>query len=81
LCGAATPDKVEWQEAPRMVIEGEALLTIGGDWMRALREAKDSDGVVTYAFPSEEETFAYTPDSFTVPPQEGSQGSSARRWF
>lgn len=77
------PGARSWQEATLEVGEGSALLAIGGDWMRAqLDEATlDSGRVVSVPFPGTDDFFVYTPDSFAVPRQVKSDGSSARNWL
>jgi len=64
-----------------MVIAGEALLTIGGDWMRGLVPEGQRQVIKSYAFPSETEAFVYTPDSFAIAPRQQSDGSSAHAWY
>jgi hypothetical protein len=72
-----------WQEAAADVGEGRALLTVGGDWMRAQVDPStlQQRRVVTVPFPGTEATFVYTPDSFAVPSDAQSDGSAARRWL
>lgn len=84
-CGAGQEleedSSLTWQRAPELVIEGKALLTIGGDWIRGSLD-EDSEGlVVTRAFPGSENVFVYTPDSFAVPRKLDDDGSSAHSWF
>lgn len=72
-----------WQAAAQAVGEGSALLTIGGDWMRAqVDEASLVEGsVINLPFPGTKDAYVYTPDSFAVPEQFDSDGSAVQRWF
>ncbi len=72
-----------WQQATEAVGEGEALLTVGGDWTRAQLDEADlsSHKVVTVPFPGTKDVFVYTPDSFAVPREVESDGSIEHRWF
>lgn len=77
------PGARSWQAATLEVGEGSALLSIGGDWMRAqLNENLLAAGrVVSVPFPGTDDYYVYTPDSFAVPRQLKSNGSAARNWL
>lgn len=70
-----------WQAAAQAVGEGLALLTIGGDWMRAQVDEAKLDHVINLPFPGTKGAYVYTPDSFAVPEQFDSDGSAVHRWF
>jgi len=72
-----------WQAAARAVGEGSALLTIGGDWMRAQVDETSLNRreVDNFAFPGTKDAYVYTPDSFAVPEQSDSDGSAVHRWL
>lgn len=72
-----------WQDAARAVGEGAALLTIGGDWMRAQvdERALERGVILNLPFPGTADAFVYTPDSFAVPKQVESDGAAVHRWL
>jgi|GEM_PF-3053324 len=74
------PRKRTWSDAARRVVSGSAFFTIGGDWMLT-QAGRDVDRVRLLPFPGTEELFIYTPDSFSVPRDNNSDGSEARVWF
>jgi glucose/mannose transport system substrate-binding protein len=74
-------DPRSWQQATRHVGEGRALLTIGGDWIRAQLEEKEFDQVASIPYAGTHDVFVFTPDSFAVPSQVKSDGAAARRWL
>ncbi len=74
-------DALSWQDATKLVVDGSALMTISGDWIRAAVDETLRDRIVTRLFPGTQGTFVYTPDSFSVPRRSQTDGSSAHAWF
>ncbi len=71
-----------WQGAGELVRTGDALLTIGGDWLRGLIEDEDEwDYIQTFPYPGQEDTFVYTPDTFAAQYLPDSDGAPARTWL
>lgn len=73
-----------WDDATDLVIEGRALLTVGGDWIGAEVQEEAADDIILSVFPSASSgrpTFVYTPDGFSVPRLQGIDGSAAHTWF
>lgn len=70
-----------WQRAAEQVGAGKALLTIGGDWLRAVRLEEERDVFETYPYPGTSDKFVYTPDTFAVPRLLNRDGSAARFWL
>lgn len=84
-CGAGAEleadSSLSWQRAPELVIGNQALLTIGGDWIRGGHDESAEAHVETVPFPGSDNTFVYTPDSFAVPRKLDDDGSSAHSWL
>lgn len=75
------PAALTWQRAAELVRTGEALMTIGGDWLRAQIPEADRGAIATYPFPGQSDTFVYTPDTFAAQYQEDGTGTPARLWL
>jgi glucose/mannose transport system substrate-binding protein len=73
--------RLSWQDATRAVGQGNALFLVMGDWALAQLEDNERDDVEIRAFPGTEDTFVYTPDSFSVPRRDGDNGAAARLWI
>jgi glucose/mannose transport system substrate-binding protein len=72
------PERVSWQDAVRRVGDGEALMTITGDWGWAQLTTPEARAkVATTTFPGTQGTLVYTPDSFAVPRELREDGSTA----
>jgi hypothetical protein len=72
---------VSWQDALRQVGEGEALLTIMGDWGFAQLDDEPAARVEAVTFPGTAGKFVYTPDSFAVPRELKKNGFPARAFL
>lgn len=72
---------VSWQDAVRQVGDGEALMTITGDWGFAQLDPEPAGRVEAVTFPGTNGTFVYTPDSFAVPRELGKDGFPARSFL
>ncbi len=70
-----------WQEALRQVGDGEALMTITGDWGWAQLSPDTLARVSTATFPGTAGHFVYTPDSFAVPRELKKDGFPARSFL
>jgi glucose/mannose transport system substrate-binding protein len=75
------PARVSWQDAVRRVGNGEALMTITGDWGWAQLSPEVRAGVSTTTFPGTQGVFVYTPDSFAVPREPKEDGSAAHTFL
>jgi glucose/mannose transport system substrate-binding protein len=59
---------LNWSEAAERVANGQADLTVTGDWANGeLRSALELGTVETMAFPNTEGTFVFTADTFPIP--------------
>jgi ABC-type glycerol-3-phosphate transport system substrate-binding protein len=72
---------VSWQDALRQVGDGQALMTVTGDWGWAQLDDATGGDVETVTFPGTAATFVYTPDSFAVPRELRKNGFSARSFL
>lgn len=72
---------VSWQDAVRQVGDGEALMTITGDWGFAQLDPEPARKIEAVTFPGTKGTFVYTPDSFAVPRELGKNGFPARSFL
>lgn len=72
---------VSWQDALRQVGDGEALLTIMGDWGFAQLDDDAAARVDAVTFPGTAGKFVYTPDSFAVPRELKKNGFPARAFL
>jgi glucose/mannose transport system substrate-binding protein len=75
------PAHVSWQDAVRQVGDGEALMTITGDWGLAQLGPEVVARVAVSTFPGTVGTFVYTPDSFAVPRELKKSGFAARAFL
>jgi ABC-type glycerol-3-phosphate transport system substrate-binding protein len=73
--------QVSWQDAVRQVGDGEALMTITGDWGVAQLSPEQAARVEVVTFPGTLGTFVYTPDSFAVPRELKKSGFPARSFL
>ena len=73
--------QISWQDALRQVGDGEALLTITGDWGFAQLGAEAAARVDAVTFPGTAGRFVYTPDSFAVPRELKKNGFPARAFL
>jgi glucose/mannose transport system substrate-binding protein len=67
----ASRDSIEWREAARMVIEGEAAMTFTGDWAKAFLTSaatfRAGEELGQVAFPGSQNAFVFLVDAFTFP--------------
>jgi ABC-type glycerol-3-phosphate transport system substrate-binding protein len=70
-------ERLTWQDATRAVGRGDALFLVMGDWALAQLDDDEREAVAIRPFPGTEDTFVYTPDSFSVPRRDGDDGAAA----